>query len=56
MIPLENLGPSLQNILRVSYHNAEVTIDLRLTSNLPNILQIQGSSYGYDLLEIAFVK
>jgi len=32
-------GPDLQNILRQSYDNAEVTIDLRQTSNLQNIIQ-----------------
>jgi len=32
------LGPDLQNILRLSYDNAKVTIDLRRTSNLQNIL------------------
>jgi len=36
---LPNLGPDLQNILRQSYDNAEVTTDLRLTSNLQNILR-----------------
>ena len=40
-----SLGPDLQNILRQSYDyltigpNAKVTIDLRRTSNLQNILQ-----------------
>ena len=33
------LGPDLQNILRLSYYNAKVTINLRLTTNLQNILQ-----------------
>jgi len=37
------LGPDLQNILpkilRLSYDNAKVTIDLRRTSNLRNILR-----------------
>jgi len=32
------LGPDLQNILRQSYDNAKVTIDLRRTTNLPNRL------------------
>jgi len=32
-------GPDLQNILWLSYDNAEVTINLRRTSNLQNILQ-----------------
>ena len=31
-------GPDLQNILRLSYDNAIVTIDLRRTTNLPNRL------------------
>jgi len=31
-------GPDVQNILRQSYDNAKVTIDLRRTSNLQNIL------------------
>ena len=31
------LGPDLQNILRQSYDNAKVVIDLRRTSNLQNI-------------------
>ena len=31
------LGPNLQNILRQSYDNAKVTIDLQQTSNLQNI-------------------
>ena len=31
-------GPDLQNILRQSCNNAKVTIELRRTSNLPNIL------------------
>ena len=31
-------GPDLQNILRQSYDNAKVTIDLRRMSNLLNIL------------------
>jgi len=30
-------GPELQNILRQSYDNSKVTIDLRRTSNLQNI-------------------
>jgi len=39
-------GPDLQNILRQSYDNAKVTIDLRRTSNLQNILRrTQGFSY-----------
>ena len=33
------LGPDLQNILRRSYDNAKVTINLRRTSNLQNSLQ-----------------
>ena len=33
------MGPDLQNILRLSYDNAKVTINLRRTSNLQNILQ-----------------
>ena len=33
------LGPDLQNILRLSYDNAKVTIDLRRTSILKNILR-----------------
>ena len=32
-------GPDLQNILRQSYDNAKVTVDLRWTSNLQNILR-----------------
>ena len=32
-------GPDVPNILRRSYDNAKVMIDLRLTSNLPNILR-----------------
>ena len=32
-------GPDLQNILRLSYDNAKVTINLRRTSNSQNILQ-----------------
>ena len=32
-----NLGPDLQNMLRLSYDNATVTIDLRRTSILPNL-------------------
>ena len=32
---LKTLGPDLQNILRQSYDNARVTIDLRRTSNSP---------------------
>jgi len=39
-------GPDLQNILRLSYDNAKVAIDLRRTSNLQNILRrTQGFSY-----------
>jgi len=34
------LRPDLQNILRQCYHNAKVTIDLRWTSNLQNILRL----------------
>ena len=34
------LRPDLQNILRRCYHNAKVTIDLRWTSNLQNILRL----------------
>ena len=34
---IEDLGPDLQNILRLSYDNAKVTIDLRRTSYLQNI-------------------
>ena len=37
--PTKNHGPDFQNILRQSYDNAEVTIDLRRTSNLQNILR-----------------
>jgi len=38
-------GPDLQNMLRQSYDNAKVTIDLRRTSNLRNILlRTQGFS------------
>ena len=33
------LGPDLQNILRQSYDNAKITIDLPGTSNLQDILQ-----------------
>jgi len=33
------VGPNLQNILRQSYDNSKVTIDLRRTSNLQNISQ-----------------
>ena len=37
--------PDLHNILRQSYDNAKVTIDLRRTSNLQNILlRAQGFS------------
>ena len=32
-LSLWNLGPDLQNILRRSYDNVTVTIDLRRTSN-----------------------
>ena len=32
-------GPDLQNILRLSYEYAKITIDLRRTSNLQNILR-----------------
>jgi len=32
-------GPDLQNILRQSYNNAKVTIDLRQAANLQNILR-----------------
>ena len=32
-------GPDLHNILRQSYDNAKVTIHLRRTSNLQNILR-----------------
>ena len=35
----DKLGPDLQNILRQSYDNAEVMIDLRRSSNLQNILR-----------------
>ena len=39
-------GPDLQNILRQSYDNAKVTIDLRRMSSLQNILQrAQGFSH-----------
>jgi len=34
-----SLGPDLQNILRLSYDNAKVMIDLPQTSNLQNVLQ-----------------
>jgi len=34
------LRPDLQNILRRCYRNAKVTIDLRWTSNLQNILRL----------------
>jgi len=37
-IPTADVGPDLQNILRQSYDNAIVTIDLRQTTNLPNRL------------------
>ena len=37
--PQTILGPDFQNILRQSYDNAKVTIDLRRTSNLQNILR-----------------
>ena len=33
------LGPDLQNILPQSYDNAKVTINLRRTSNLQDMLQ-----------------
>ena len=33
----EVVGPDLRNILRQSYDNAKVTINLRRTSNLQNI-------------------
>jgi len=36
---LNHQGPNLQNILRQSYDNAKVTIDLRWTANLQNILR-----------------
>jgi len=40
-------GPDLQNILRQSYNNAKVTIDLGRTSNLQNILRrTQGFSWA----------
>ena len=43
MTVTEELGPDLENILTtvlgLSYDNAKVTIDLRRTSNLPNILR-----------------
>ena len=43
------LAPDLQNVLRQSYDNAKVTIDLRRTSGLQNILQrTQGSFLGYN--------
>ena len=39
-------GPDFQNIWRLSYDNAKVTIDLRRMSNLQNILRRkQGFSY-----------
>jgi len=39
----------LTTILRLSYDNAEVTIDLRRTSNLQNVLQLMESfSYRQD--------
>jgi len=36
---LQGHGPDLQNILWQPYDNAKITIDLRRTSNLQNILQ-----------------
>jgi len=36
---VQNQGPDLQNILRQSYDNAKVTINLRRTSDLQNSLQ-----------------
>ena len=38
-VEISRLGPNLQNILRQSYDNANVTFDLRRTSNLQNILR-----------------
>ena len=38
-VAAEDHGPDLQNILRLQYDNAKVTINLRLTSNLQNTLQ-----------------
>ena len=40
----------LTTILRLSYDNAKVTIDLRQASNLQNILQRTRGFFGYDLL------
>ena len=36
---ISDLGPELENILRQSYDNAKVTIDLRRTSILKSILR-----------------
>ena len=42
-----DMGLDLQNILQQSYDNAKVTVDLRQTSNLQNILRrVQVFSYG----------
>ena len=40
--PTTVLGPDLLNILRQSYDNAEVTIDLQQSSTLQKILRTQG--------------
>ena len=41
-----NQRPNLPNILRQSYDNAKVMIDLQRTSNLQNIFQrMQGTTY-----------
>jgi len=47
---LKHLRPDLQNILRLSYDNAKVTIDLRRTSNLQNILRRAQGFLRYDSL------
>ena len=46
------LGPDLQNILRLSYDNAKVTIDLQRSYNLSNNLQRTIGTIRYDLLAI----
>jgi len=44
----------LTTIVRLSYDNAKVTMDVRQTSSFHNILQqTQGFSYWYDSLEIS---
>ena len=42
------LGPDLQNILRQSYDNAKVTIDLRRTSILQNTYEARKAFLKYD--------